>query len=334
VSHYRHASSAAAGAVRTRRRDTLTERLRLAVVRPDWELLPLNGTRLSTPGHARPDVAAPISAVSFRAELRPTTQEVLQHLLDPAGSVVARSRLTAGHSPDEFEAEGAEHSNWSMASAVAAAARFLGRPIHESGCGALVQAVRDDVAGLFCGDIVTAVDGRPVDTAASLRAALLDRYVASLTVTREVATGAGPRVHDVRIPRRLDATWGIRVATAGRVLRHGIDAQFRLPDDLRGPSLGLACALSVVDAFTDGQLAAGGPIVATGTVDLDGHVGAVGAIEFKARSVRAQSDVSRFLVPADPSCDVRAATRILAGNTQVVAVSTLAEAVQLLRAAR
>jgi PDZ domain-containing protein len=306
-------------------------RLPVAAVRPDYELIPLNGSRLQTsPGQNRPTPAGAVCAVSYRAELRPSTWELLSHLVDPQASVVARSRLTGGRPVDEFEAAGLDDSMWSLESATAAAAALLGEPVREFGRGATIEALRDDTADLHSGDVIIAVDGKTVETAVHLRAALAGLESAELTVLRGSATERPGKLAKVSAARHPDGAWGIRVVTADRVLRHGIDAKFNLPDDLRGPSLGLACALSVVDAFTGGRLAAGGTVVATGTVDLAGRVGGVGAMEFKARAVRAHPHVRRFVVPAESGADVDDARRVLGGRAEVVAVATLAEAVEVL----
>ena len=310
----------------TRRRG----RLPVAAVRPDYELIPLNGSRLETPGHNRPTPAGAVCAVSYRAELRPSTWELVSHLVDPQASLVARSRLTGGRSIDEFEAAGLDDSLWSLASATAAAAALLGEPVRELGRGAIIEALREDTVGLQCEDIIIAVNGKTVETAVHLRAALAGLDSAELTVLRGSYAEQPGELSKVRVVRHPDGAWGLRVVTADRVLRHGIDARFDLPEDLRGPSLGLACALSVVDAFTGGRLAAGGTVVATGTVDLTGRVGSVGAIEFKARAVRAHPHVRRFVVPAESGADVDNARRVLGGRAEVVAVASLAEAVEVL----
>jgi PDZ domain-containing secreted protein len=305
-------------------------RLPVAVVRPDYELIPMNGSRLETPGHDRPAPVGVICAVSYRAELRPSTWELLSHLVDPQASVVARSRLTGGRPVDEYEAAGLDDSRWSLESATAAAATLLGEPVRELGRGAVIEGLRDDTVDLHCQDVIIAVNGRTVETAVHLRTAVAGLDWVELTVLRGSGAGQPGSLAKVPVARHPDGAWGIRVVTADRVLRHGIDARFNLPDDLRGPSLGLACALSVVDAFTGGRLAAGGTVVATGTVDMTGRVGGVGAIEFKARAVRADPRVRRFVVPAESGADVDDARRVLAGRAEVVAVASLAEAVEVL----
>ena len=300
-------------------------RLRLAAVRPDYDLTTMNGARLQTPGHDRPAAANSISAVSYRAELEPSAWEVVKHVVDPTASVIPRVRVTGGASAAAVEAGGLIQSAWSMDSAIAAAAALLGRPVSESGTGALVEGVRFEASPLRLGDVIVAVDGERVTTAVELRALLAGRERAELEVRRDSSA------EDIRIRRAGDGSWGLRVITAGRSLQHGLAAEFTLPDDLRGPSLGLACALSVVDAYTGGSLAAGGAVVATGTVDLAGRIGGVGALRYKAQAVRAHPLVRRFLVPAEHASDVEVARRVLDGRAEVVAVRTLSEAVGVLQ---
>jgi PDZ domain-containing protein len=300
-------------------------------VRPDYELIPVNGGRLRLNGESGPVPAGDICAVSYRAELRPSSREVLSHLFTRHASVVLRARITGGRSVDDFEAAGAEDTTWALDSATAAAAALLGHQVHEIGGGALVDAVRSDTVGVAEGDIVVAVDGRPVGTAVALRSALAGHNAVELSLLRTLPDGRPDAPRTARLARHPDGTWGIRVVTAARRLEHDLRAHFDLPDDLRGPSLGLACALSIIDARTGGSLAAGGTVVATGTVDLAGRVGGVGAVEYKAWAVRAHPHVRKFLVPAEVPADVEDARRVLGGRVEVVAVTTLAEAVKVLR---
>lgn len=302
----------------------------LAALRPDYELTELNGARLITPGQHRTEPANAICAVSYRAELRPTAREIISHLIDPQASVVARSRVTGRRGIDDFEDGGLDEANWSMDSAIAAAARLLGEPVSETGHGAAVEAVREDTTDLRRLDVITSVNGAAISTAVQLRAALAARHQVELVVERSNGPDQPATELQLRVGRHSDGTWGIRVVTARRQLRHGLVASFDLPEDLRGPSLGLACALSVLDAFIGGRLAAGGTVVATGTVDQTGRVGGVGAMRYKARAVSAHPHVRRFLVPADSANDVDDARRVLGSRAEVVAVATLAEAAEVL----
>ena len=133
------ASPVAVPAVRRRR-----GWLPLAAVRPDYDLIPLNGRRLVTQGLNRNTPTGSICAVAYRAELRPSSREVVSHLFGRDSSVLSRTRITGGMPVDEYEASGEKVAAWSMDSAIAAAAAVLGRHVEESGRGAVVEAVRED----------------------------------------------------------------------------------------------------------------------------------------------------------------------------------------------
>src|SRR4051794_32555641 len=190
--------------------------LPLAAVRPDYELIPVNGSRLDLNGWRPAPPAGDICAVSYRAELRPSSKEVLSHLFTRHASVMARTRITGGRSVEDFEAEGAEQASWSMDSAAAAAAALLGYQVRESGGGALVDAVRYDTTGVTERDIVVAVDGQPLSTAAGLRSALAGRKEVRLSLLRTLPDGRPDAPHTVRLARHPDGTWGLRVVTAAR----------------------------------------------------------------------------------------------------------------------
>jgi PDZ domain-containing protein len=258
---------------------------------------------------------------------------VLVHLLDLRSKVLPRRRITQGMPVEEFEAAGSVQTAHSLESAIAAAARHLGGAVVETGGGARLIDVRPDTGGVQSGDLVVGVDGTAINTARELEAALAERNTAAVDVLADPFPAAGLAQRTVTLARHDDGKWGLRAVTSARAVRHECRAEFDLPADVRGPSLGLACALAVVDAYTDGRLAAGGHVVATGTVDLTGRVGSVGGIEHKARAAAAHPQVRRFLLPAEVDEDVRVARRVLDGRAEVVPVSTLADAVAALRLA-
>ena len=64
-----------------------------------------------------------------------------------------------------------------------------------------------------------------------------------------------------------------------------------------GPSAGLAFTLALIDELTPGDLTGGRNIAVTGTINLDGSVGAIGGLAQKVSAVE-QHGVDIFLVPA------------------------------------
>ena len=102
--------------------------------------------------------------------------------------------------------------------------------------------------------------------------------------------------------------------------------------DIGGPSAGLAFTIALLDELTKGNLVGRGHVVATGTMNEDATVGAIGALEQKAVAVR-DAGGTLFLVPAGQSDEEIAAARAAAGaGVAIVKVATLDEALRALRA--
>jgi Lon-like protease len=97
-----------------------------------------------------------------------------------------------------------------------------------------------------------------------------------------------------------------------------------------GPSAGLAFTLALIDELTPGELTGAQPIGVTGTIELDGSVGAIGGLRQKASAV-AQAGVEYFLVPsAQSEEDIEAARRAGGEGLTIIPVATLDEALQVL----
>jgi Lon-like protease len=104
--------------------------------------------------------------------------------------------------------------------------------------------------------------------------------------------------------------------------------------DIGGPSAGLAFTLALIDQLSPGQLTGGRNVAVTGTIALDGSVGAIGGLAQKVSAVH-QNGVDVFLVPAsqpelkDP---VQMQTLIDAGRgaVEIIPVATLDEALAAL----
>ena len=112
-----------------------------------------------------------------------------------------------------------------------------------------------------------------------------------------------------------------------------VELPFELDIDtgsIGGPSAGLAFTLTLIDELTPGELTGGGRIAVTGTIELDGTVGAIGGLRQKASAV-AQTGVDVFLVPATQSeRDLEAARAVAGDDVEIVPVATLEEALAVL----
>jgi PDZ domain-containing protein len=97
--------------------------------------------------------------------------------------------------------------------------------------------------------------------------------------------------------------------------------------------------LAIIDNLTPGDLTGGKKVAVTGTISPDGSVGEIGGIAQKAVAVRA-AHAKLFIVPKCTEPQGRAAcekdlaqVRENSGDTQVVAVANLDEALAALRKA-
>jgi PDZ domain-containing protein len=97
-----------------------------------------------------------------------------------------------------------------------------------------------------------------------------------------------------------------------------------------GPSAGLAFTLTLIDELTEGELTGGESVAVTGTMELNGDIGAIGGLRQKASAV-SQAGVTLFLVPAAQGDDDIAAARLAGGpDLDIVPVANLEEAIAAL----
>lgn len=184
---------------------------------------------------------------------------------------------------------------------------------------------------LQIGDTITAVDGRPIATVEDLGQVLAGHApgdVVAVTVRhfqdeREVELEV-PLISAGEEPDRTVIGF-VPFDTAS------IDLPFELTIDtgeIGGPSAGLAFTLTLIDDLSAGDLTGGQRIVVTGTIDLDGTVGAIGGLTQKAVAAQ-QSGAAAFLVPATQN-DIDQARQATGGDLEIVPVATLDEALAAL----
>lgn len=185
------------------------------------------------------------------------------------------------------------------------------------------------------GDTLLALDGTPISTLADL-----SRLIAGYRPGDVVVLDVIPHRESEEVQRRVrliadpdDAERtliGIWPADTRRV-----ETPFAVTidtDDIGGPSAGLAFTLALLDALSPGDLSGAERIAATGTIDVDENIGAVGAIRQKAVAARA-AGATLFLVPAAQSeADVAQARAIGGAEMRVVTVATLQDALDELAA--
>ena len=191
------------------------------------------------------------------------------------------------------------------------------------------------VENLQDGDTFVEVDGTPIHTAADMTAALADRRpgdTVSVTVDRIEANGTEPVTTDVQLI--ADPVHpGAAIIGYYPFDTRSVHLPFEIDIDtgeIGGPSAGLAFTLTLIDELTPGDLLGGTDVAVTGTIDLNGDVGAIGGLVQKASAVR-QAGLHHFLVPASQSAQNLADARAVAGDgVEIIPVATVDEALAAL----
>jgi PDZ domain-containing protein len=194
--------------------------------------------------------------------------------------------------------------------AAVVALRAAGYPVEITGQGAEVESVLDGMPAqgiLRVTDILTAVDGQPIDTTSALIEAVRRHQVGdqvTFTITRD------GQKQDVQVGTRTSPSEPGRPIVGITISTYLFDVRMPFPveiesDNVGGPSAGFMFALGILDAVTDGDLTRGYYVAGTGTIGADGTVGAVGGAAEKALAAE-QDGAQLFLVPRD---DYAEATR-------------------------
>ncbi len=185
-------------------------------------------------------------------------------------------------------------------------------------------------------DTIVEADGKPLASVDDLVAALADKQPGDTVELLIDRPGAGEMTVTVELSASPDdpnrtivgfQPFDTRVVN----LPFQVDIE---TGDIGGPSAGLAFTLALIDQLSPGQLTGGRNVAVTGTIALDGSVGAIGGLAQKVSAVH-QNGVDVFLVPAsqpglkDP---VQMQTLIDAGRgaVEIIPVATLDEALAAL----
>jgi len=250
--------------------------------------------------------------------------------VDPDRAVLPRELLYGEEETgEEVEQRNAVLFSTSQSNAVAAAMGALDKPVIGD---VVITAVVEGTPAfgvLDAGELILRVDGRQVTRPEDVVTAVRAKPVGStldFTVERD-GTEADVQLDSAPKPDEPDVPYvGI---TVGINYRAEFPITFTL-EDIGGPSAGLMFALAIVDKLTPENLAAGGHVAGTGTIDPAGRVGAIGGIRQKLAGARG-AGATLFLMP-DVHCE-EAQGHIPDGLT-VVPVSTLDEALDALAAWR
>lgn len=188
------------------------------------------------------------------------------------------------------------------------------------------SAPADEV--LDAGDVLVSAGGTKVDTLDDLQRALAKRRPGDVIEVR-LRRGESEETVDVELigdPDDPDRTLvGFLPVDTARV-----ELPFEVDIDtgaIGGPSAGLAFTLSLLDQLTPGDLTPD-DVAVTGTIGVEGTVGAIGGLPQKVEAVRL-TGVDVFLVPAAQG-DLDAARAVAGDDIELIPVTDLDQALAAL----
>ena len=246
---------------------------------------------------------------------------------DPSIDLVRREAVRRPDETDEeYRNRVLQQMDDSNFRAIAAALSFLGYemvPV-EVVINEFVEGVpAADVLEL--GDTILEVEGVGVTSATEIGPLIQGREVGS-PLRVKVGRGGDELDLTVELAERTDTPG---VAMIGVILGELSEPPFPIElraGDVGGPSAGMMHTLAIIDTLTEGEMTKGMVIAGTGTVQIDGTVGAIGGIRQKV--VGAEAAGARYiLVPTDNYERALTAER---STIEIVPVASIQEAVDFL----
>ncbi len=246
--------------------------------------------------------------------------------LDPHEVVVAEDVLYPPGVPRQVEAERSiSQMDTSKIDATTVVLGLIEGYPEQHGQGALVRATAPGCPAdgeLFPGDVILAIDGRPVRSQAAASARLDEiRPREEITFTVDV-DGQREEASFVREPcgdedERL----------VGVVLQDVFPFDVTIETgDVGGPSAGLMWAVGLYELLTPGDLTGGRRIAGTGAIEPGGTVLPIGGITEKVVAAE-RSGATLFLAPADNMPELEG---VDTGDMDVVSVATFQDALDAL----
>ena len=283
---------------------------------------------MHVPGEKDTDEQGGIYMVDIFVRKANLLERIFPGIHSGASLVPAKAVNPVGVSESERIKQSQEEMSQSQKTAAAVALRYLGYKVEVKTTGVEVTAVFPGTPAdgkLEVGDVVLSVNGKRVQNTEELRQAM-SAVTPGEDVTFGVRRSGG--VQNVSL-QTIESTDTPKRAIVGVQIEQSamIDLPLKVTIDtgsIGGPSAGLAFALDIVDELGK-DVDDDKRIVVTGTLDLDGRVGAIGGIKQKTIAAR-EADADLFLVPDDNAADARR----YADGLDVVPVSTFREALSAL----
>lgn len=261
-----------------------------------------------------------------------TAAELLKAMFNPDKVVFPREAIyPSDKSHEQTESIQAAQMTQSELEAAVAALNELGMPYKAE--GVFVSEISESSPAarrLVAGDVITAVDGKPVVLVEDLSKEL-ERRTPGDSVRLDVLRGKDTRSFSVKTSEPAGGSKGSGLgAELVQFRKAPVDVSIS-SRDIGGPSAGLIYALSIYDRLVPDDITGGRTIAGTGTIENSekrtGSVGAVGSVDLKVKGAdRIGAEV--FLVP---KAELEEARKVAGSDMEVIGVSSLKEAIAELK---
>jgi len=214
--------------------------------------------------------------------------------------------------------------------AAAVALRAAGKKVVVRDIGARIGFVQQGLPAfgkLEAGDVVVAIDGKPVHTLQDVFTNMTAHKIGDV-VAFTVRRGKDTQVVEMKTVGA--GSGAARRPVVGVSLEPALDIHLPFPvridaGNVGGPSAGVAFALEVMEELGR-DVVHGHKVAATGEINADGSIGPIGGIKQKTIGAR-QAHVDAFLVPAGDNA--REARKHAAG-LRIIPVKTFPQALRAL----
>jgi PDZ domain-containing protein len=187
---------------------------------------------------------------------------------------------------------------------------------------------------LQANDQLDSIDGKAIKVASDL-SPILATYKPGATITIDFTrSGTSMSGSVLLIANPSDATKaliGIQLADTSTVsIPDNVVIDYNT-DGIGGPSAGLSFTLTLIDELSAGDLTGGQKVAVTGTIDVNGDVGAIGGLQSKGSAVK-QAGAKYFIVPESQGPeDIARAQKSAGPGVTIIPVKTLDEALAALQ---
>ena len=270
-----------------------------------------------------------IEMVTVKSNLQPSILELVGGWLDDSIKISERHEILGDRTVEQNRTLGQEQMARSLDIAARVALERIGYDVIPEAGALVIQIVPDTPAfrTVDRGDVIIQAENTEIKTSRDLGELVRNKSPGDSFSFSVLQIDGTTREETVTLSERNgNAFLGVSISTYVEMDELPFTIDFQV-ERVGGPSAGLSLTLALLERMLPGELLGGLTVVATGTVDPLGNIGAVGGVEQKSHAVmRNGADI--FFVPA---AQVDEAKAVLGDMIEVIGVETLDQALSELR---